>query len=77
MGSAEAPLRQPSWSAVNTRAPSKKTPLKSYSVEWDFEWLNVLGKEKDQTLSGGVDNVLTDGVDWVSCDLCSNFFKKN
>lgn len=62
----EASLSQPSRSAVNTGAAPEKAPRKSYSVEWDYEWLDNIGKRKDRDLSNALDNALTDGVDWVS-----------
>lgn len=60
------PLSQPSRSPLNTGTAPEKTPSKSYSVEWDYEWLDNLGKQKDRDLSNALDDALNDGVDWVS-----------
>lgn len=62
----EVPLSHPSWSALNTGTAPEKAPSKSYSVEWDYEWLDNLGKRKDRDLSNALDDALNDGVDWVS-----------
>lgn len=62
----EASLAQASLPAVNTGPFPEKAPSKSYSVEWDYEWLDNLGKRKDRDISNALDNASTDGVDWVS-----------
>ncbi|CAN8105904.1 unnamed protein product [Discula destructiva] len=67
-GNSEAPLLQPSWSAVNTNVPPEKPPNKSYSMEWSYEWLDNLGKRKDQASNGTLDSLLANGVDWNRID---------
>lgn len=64
----EALLSKPNGPAANTGAAPEKAPSKSYSVEWDYEWLDNLGmqKRKDRDLSNALDHALIDGVDWVS-----------
>lgn len=71
MRTSERTPLQSSWSAVNAGTAPEKAPNKSYSIEWSFDWLDDLGKRKDHTLHGALENVLTDGVDWVSD--CSPF----
>lgn len=55
----EASRPQPGWSAVNSSAPPQNAPSRSYSIEWDYWWLDEPYERIAKPLNDSWD-------DWVS-----------